>query len=242
MTPVTPSSDNDLKVITYNLHKGRGRWRASILHDAVDALRERQPDILLCQEVFAGAGQALHQCAFITEELGHDHAFGPNAFYRRGCHGNATFANLPVERALNIDVTHARLEKRGILRTWLRGPPGPIEVFNVHFSLTHRQRWLQWERLLAELPDDPTVPVIIGGDFNDWPGRLDRRARSSPLRNALWQLPEPDRRSYPAHRPRFPLDRIYVRGLAIANVRVLTGLPWSRLSDHLPVEAELRFD
>ena len=129
-----------MKVITYNLHKGVGRRRSSILEEAVHALEARKPDILMCQEVFHGAAEALHQCHFITEVIGHDHVFGPNAFYPRGCHGNATFANLPVANSVNIDITHSRLEKRGILRTWLRDDRGPVEVFNVHFSLTQGQR------------------------------------------------------------------------------------------------------
>jgi endonuclease/exonuclease/phosphatase family metal-dependent hydrolase len=40
--------------------------------------------------------------------------------------------------------------------------------------------------------------------------------------------------------PFFRLDRIYVRGFDIAGSRVHGGKPWSMLSDHLAVSAELR--
>lgn len=229
-----------VKVITYNLHKGRGPRRRSILEGAVTALVEREPDLLLCQEVFHGAGEALHQCHFITEVLGHPFVFGPNAFYARGCHGNATFAKMPVARGVNVDITESRLEKRGMLRTWLANGVGELEVFNVHFSLTTRQRRRQWQKLLAELPEDPRTPVLACGDFNDWSYAVDRLARrTGALHNALWDLPVRERATFPARRALFGLDRIYYRGFRVRSVQVLRNHPWIDLSDHLPVEAVL---
>ena len=40
--------------------------------------------------------------------------------------------------------------------------------------------------------------------------------------------------------PLFRLDRIYVRGFDVASSRVHGGKPWSMLSDHLAVSAELK--
>lgn len=229
-----------MKVITYNLHKGRGTRQRSILADAVHAIAAREPDILLCQEVFHGVADALHQCHFITEVLGHPFVFGPNAFYRRGCHGNATFARMPVAKHVNLDISESRLERRGMLRTWLENGARPFEVFNLHLSLTTRQRRRQLQRLLAELPDDPTVPVLAAGDFNDWSGSIDRLVRASgALQNAMWDLPRGARATFPARRAVFALDRVYFRGFRLRSVQVLDGAPWSQLSDHLPVEVEL---
>ena len=230
-----------LRVITYNLHKGVGPRRRDILGEAVDALERRRPDVLLCQEVFHGASEALHQCRFITEVLGHTFVFGPNSFYRRGCHGNATFARLPVDGHRNVDVTESRLERRGILHTTLSADGGrALEVFNVHFSLTGRQRRRQWRRLLSVLPADPATPALVCGDFNDWSNSIDRLARrSGALHSALWDVDRTGRATFPARRPVFGLDRIYFRGLALRSVEVLRGAPWTDLSDHLPIEATL---
>ena len=227
-----------MKVITYNLHKGRDRRRReSILHDAVHALADRGPDILLCQEVFHGIEDDVAQCHFITEVVGHPHVFGPNSHYERGCHGNATFARLPIANHKNHDITESYFEKRGILHTELAGNGRTIDVLNLHFSLTGAQRRRQWRKLLDALPEDEGTPVLAAGDFNDWAGGLDRKARASGrLANALWHLPRRERASFPARRPFFALDRIYYRGFEVAEVRVLRGEPWSRLSDHLPVE------
>jgi endonuclease/exonuclease/phosphatase family metal-dependent hydrolase len=229
-----------VRIITYNVHKGVGPGKRSILAEAVRAAAEREPDILLCQEVYHGVEDDVHQCHFITEVTGFPHVFGPNAFYQRGCHGNATFADLPIAEHRNIDVTESLFEKRGILHTLLESEAGPVDVLNVHFSLTGRQRRRQWSRLLDELPDDPGLPVLACGDFNDWSGALDRRAAATGvLTNALWHLPRHRRSTFPARRPLFAMDRIYFRGFRLLSVRVLEGTPWNLLSDHLPVEAEL---
>jgi endonuclease/exonuclease/phosphatase family metal-dependent hydrolase len=39
--------------------------------------------------------------------------------------------------------------------------------------------------------------------------------------------------------PLLRLDRIYVRGFQVNTSKVHKGKPWSRLSDHLAVSAEL---
>lgn len=46
-------------------------------------------------------------------------------------------------------------------------------------------------------------------------------------------------RTFPAAFPWFRLDRIYHRGFAVRSARVLRGRPWTKLSDHAPLMAEL---
>ena len=46
-------------------------------------------------------------------------------------------------------------------------------------------------------------------------------------------------RTFPAMMPMLQLDRIYVRGFKVVASQVHRGKPWSRLSDHLAVSAEL---
>jgi endonuclease/exonuclease/phosphatase family metal-dependent hydrolase len=50
-------------------------------------------------------------------------------------------------------------------------------------------------------------------------------------------LPPP--RTFPSAFPMLRLDRIYQRGFAVRSARVLRGKPWSQLSDHSPILAEL---
>jgi endonuclease/exonuclease/phosphatase family metal-dependent hydrolase len=49
----------------------------------------------------------------------------------------------------------------------------------------------------------------------------------------------PPPRTFPSAFPMLRLDRIYQRGFAVRSARVLRGRPWSQLSDHSPILAEL---
>lgn len=49
----------------------------------------------------------------------------------------------------------------------------------------------------------------------------------------------PPPRTFPAAFPWLRLDRIYQRGFAVRNARVLHGNPWRQLSDHAPIFTEL---
>ena len=229
---------DQLKVITYNLHKGVGRHGRSSMADLVVALKARGADVLACQEVFHASAGQVGQSEHIRQQLGHAHVFAPNAFYRRGCHGNATFTGFEVASHSNIDITESYFERRGILRTRLQVGERAIDLLNVHFSLTRAQRRRQWAKLFAAMQHDVDVPLVACGDFNDWSGDLDRLARrTGTLHNALWELSKPLRRTFPSRRPMLALDRIYYRGLRLVHVEVLRGNPWRDLSDHLPVEA-----
>ena len=46
-------------------------------------------------------------------------------------------------------------------------------------------------------------------------------------------------RSFPAAMPLFRLDRIYVRGFRIEHTQVHHGQPWSKISDHAALSAQL---
>ena len=85
------------------------------------------------------------------------------------------------------------------------------------------------------------MPIVVAGDFNDWRHRataiLERRLGLTEVSAAhAGRAP----RTYPSVLPLFRLDRIYVRGFSIAGSRVHRGKPWSMLSDHLAVSAELK--
>ena len=45
--------------------------------------------------------------------------------------------------------------------------------------------------------------------------------------------------TFPSLMPVFALDRFYLRGLACRSTLVPRGMTWARMSDHLPLVAEL---
>ena len=101
----------------------------------------------------------------------------------------------------------------------------------------HAGRARQVERLgqfiAREVPE--SEPLIVAGDFNDWGAQLLRPMADLGLRTFEGiRLP-----TYPSRLPLLHLDRIYARGLRPVSAHVPHGRAWSRMSDHLPLIAEL---
>jgi endonuclease/exonuclease/phosphatase family metal-dependent hydrolase len=82
--------------------------------------------------------------------------------------------------------------------------------------------------------------LILAGDFNDWKKMsCDRLASSLGMTEAFKHCHGKLLPTFPAKLPVLSLDRIYVRNLRVKDAWVHTGKPWSTLSDHLPLSAEL---
>lgn len=232
-----------LKIVSYNIRKVKGiRGSRPTLEEIARHLGSLEPDLLLCQEVFHGQN-GVHQSGAMAERLELLHRYEPNAEYRRGHHGNATFSRFPISRHQNRDISTNRVEKRGILYTRVHPFTGGIlHVFNTHLGLNHKQRRNQ-VRSVSIMLDElvcPGEPVILAGDFNDWNGQLDREiAERCGLENAMLLLTMHERRTWSTRRPLFALDRVYYRDLQLQDVKVLSTPPWDRLSDHFPIQVQL---
>jgi endonuclease/exonuclease/phosphatase family metal-dependent hydrolase len=119
-----------------------------------------------------------------------------------------------------------------------------VHVIVAHFGLVHASRVRQVERLgrymARAVPGD--VPVLVAGDFNDWGERLDGPMATIGLARAAVESagqPGGRRATFPALAPFFALDRVYLRGLRCRSLQVPRGANWARLSDHLPLLAEV---
>jgi endonuclease/exonuclease/phosphatase family metal-dependent hydrolase len=60
-------------------------------------------------------------------------------------------------------------------------------------------------------------------------GLIRAKSPHGPSRNA----------TFPSRLPFFSMDRIYIRGLHCLSMQVPKGPSWARMSDHLPLVAEL---
>jgi len=247
-----------IHVATYNIHKGVS-WFAQKprIHDMRNALETLDADLLFLQEVQGQHDRRAARHIHWPQQGQHDFlagerrqaAYGMNAVYQHGHHGNALLSRFPILRQQNRDVSDHRFEERGILHCVVQMPEQEVHCYVVHFGLfaagRRRQTDLLIEAIHAETP--PDAPLVIAGDFNDWRNHL-----SAPLRVALGveevfeHLSEPSEsiqpkaaKTFPVGAPIFALDRIYVRGAKITSAQVLKGAPWRSLSDHAPLTADL---
>jgi len=243
-----------LTVMTVNIHKGFTTFnRKFILPELRDAVRKVGADVVFLQEVMGThethAKKANGQCEephyeFLADEIWPQFAYGRNMVYPKGHHGNAVMSKFPIVRYHNHDVSLAGPEKRGLLHCVLRLPQRgqDVHVICVHLGLaeSHRQHQLDLlcRMVRGEVPDD--APLIVAGDFNDWRRRAhDVLWREAGLREVFVTAYGESAKTFPARFPLLSLDRIYVRNASVHLPVVLPRRPWSHLSDHAPLAAEI---
>jgi endonuclease/exonuclease/phosphatase family metal-dependent hydrolase len=242
-----------IRVATYNIHKGVSSLRSTPRVLALKkAIAEFHADIVFLQEVqgrhdrhHARYGQHKRETRIWPEAAqyeyfageSHHSAYGMNAVYDHGHHGNALLSCFPIENSHNHDVSDHAYEQRGILHCVLETPAGRVHCYVVHLGLFEGGRGRQTEQLIEAVNKSAPngEPVLIAGDFNDWRNTLSER-----LRNALGVVEVFDELTFPAALPWFRLDRIYVRGFKVDNAQVMAGPIWAKLSDHAPIVAELQ--
>lgn len=245
---------NLLRVASYNIHKGFSHFnRRMVIHDLRERLRALDADIVFLQEVqgsHLGHAQrwqhwpSAPQYEFLADQVWSDFAYGKNAIYDQGHHGNAILSRYPIIRWENLDISAHAFESRGLLHAVIAVPgvPHEVHVFCVHLALFEHSRKQQLvmlqRRVREEVPEAATL--IIAGDFNDWRGHAGREfARELGLREAFVTLHGKAARSFPAQLPLLSLDRIYVRGWDIREAKVLHGMDNWRCSDHAVLMATL---
>jgi endonuclease/exonuclease/phosphatase family metal-dependent hydrolase len=250
-----PTADISFRVLTVNSHKGFAFLnRKFVLHELRDAVRVVGADIVFLQEVQGehhlhstriGRWPEVPHYEFLADEIWPDFAYGRNAVYPHGDHGNALLSKFPIVAHENRDVSIDGHETRGLLHCTLRIPGReiPLHAICVHLGLkeSHRLRQLELlgEVIRTHVPVD--APLLVAGDFNDWRCRAHATLeRSTGLREVFVHANGRAAKTFPAHLPMLELDRIYVRNTKGDTPVPLPRDPWSRLSDHAPLAAEIR--
>ncbi len=248
-----PPDRPSVRVLTVNMHKGFGFFnRRFILPELRRAVRAVRADLVFLQEVqgvHAGhAGRTAEwplvpQYEFLADEMWPQFAYGRNAVYPHGHHGNALLSKYPIVRHQNRDISVLGPERRGMLHCTLAVPGfGDVHAVCVHLGLIEEHRRQQLEMLCRMVNDEVPAgaPLIVAGDFNDWRSRAsDILARCAGLHEVFQMVYGRSARTFPARLPVLRLDRIYVRGAGAHAPMVLPRKPWSHLSDHAPLAAEI---
>lgn len=247
---------DQIRIATHNIHKGLSMFNRHVaIHALRDELRVLDADVVFLQEV-AGRHErhaARHgnwprepQHEFLADGGYASHAYGRNAVYERGEHGNAILSRYPILRWENQDVSSHRFESRGLLHCEIAVPgwSDNLHCVCVHLALTARGRGRQLERLRQRIerhvPRD--APLVVAGDFNDWYWRH-RATHEFALALNMQEVFEAEggrpAKSFPAIYPMLRLDRIYVRGFRVHHAQVLKRRAAHASSDHRVLNCDI---
>jgi endonuclease/exonuclease/phosphatase family metal-dependent hydrolase len=252
-----PAADTPIsfKVLTVNIHKGFTFFnRKFILSDLRDAVRIVGADVVFLQEVtgkhrkhaekFDNFTDTPHY-EYLADSIWSQFAYGRNAVYTHGHHGNAVLSKFPIVRFENRDISIDGPERRGMLHCELKmpGQSRNMHAICVHLGLLESHRTQQLKLLcdMVRLEIPAHSAVVVAGDFNDWRRRAHAQmAHDANMHEVFVQANGHAARTFPARLPLLQLDRIYVRNAVGHCPIVLPIHPWSRLSDHAPLAAQIR--
>ena len=239
----------EFKILTLNIHKGFSMGnRRFTLESIRDHLRQTDSNLVFLQEVIGenerhrdavSGWPETNQFEFLADSVWDHYAYGKNAIYQHGHHGNAILSELPIIEFNNVDVSTMSFSQRGILHGVLENG---VHLLCAHLGLFERERRQQIRRLLEYIESSIPLeePLILAGDFNDW-----RHSGHRLLKQhcGLVEAHEVSRQrlapTYPAMMPMLAMDRIYLRGFRVESTQVLTGSSWRQVSDHCAMMADV---
>jgi endonuclease/exonuclease/phosphatase family metal-dependent hydrolase len=222
-----------LNVMTWNIHGGVGPDRRHDLARVIALVKRADPDVLALQEVDSRRSKGgEHPLAILKRMLGH-HGIGAAAIVTPdGDYGQVLLSRWPLSGTEVHDISYPDREPRRAITAVVNAPGGQIFVLATHLGLKLAERRRQCVQLAA-LVDRSQLTTVALGDFNDWmwPGSVQNVLKA--------KLPgRTHHRTFPARAPVLMLDRVFTRPAA-ALLRSWVDASGSRVSDHLPVIAEI---
>ncbi|GAX90724.1 endonuclease/exonuclease/phosphatase family protein [Effusibacillus lacus] len=239
-----------IKVMTFNIHHGKGTDTKLNMNRIVKVMKESDADLIGLNEVdrnFSSRSEFMDQAAWLGEQLNMNHAYGAALTQNeRGTgrlrqYGNALLSRYPIVSEKNhlFDFYSGLIEGRSLLETRLQIEGQALDVYITHLSLNPFLHKKQTDFILKKAADTK-LPVLLLGDWNMRPGAKAWRKVTRHLTDVCDAAGTGSLHTFPSSRPRTQLDYIFVsRGFHIESAEVIKTIP--EASDHLPLTAELVF-
>lgn len=224
-----------IHVVTWNVHgfvDASGKFSPE---PVLRVLESMDSDLVALQEVEDRRWQGRHALDWLADRGGWHAWAGPTLMRGDVHYGNAVLSRQPAVSVRRHELGATGAEPRGLLEVEFEHGPGRLRLLATHLGLKRAERRRQVDRLLEVAGPAAEGRVdVLAGDFNEWLPRSGLLARLRGTFPAVTRGP-----TFPAHRPMFGLDRVWVRPAG-----ALAGFSVCRLgrgeSDHLPVIASVR--
>jgi endonuclease/exonuclease/phosphatase family metal-dependent hydrolase len=235
-SPHAALTQRELRFLTWNVHGCVGRDGVCDPDRIARVLEAAQPDVTALQEIDSRTTSAAQDpFSYFGTLFGWTTVAARTLAARDGHYGHIVLSRWPIESLGEIDLSVRWREPRKAIVGAVASPAGRIVVIAAHLGLMPFERRRQYVRLRERIAALDERPLVVLGDFNDFPGRgLAERALSPPLTGA------PELATYPSRLPLLPLDRIWFsEPLELGAIATLRDA--GSASDHLPLLASLHW-
>lgn len=160
--------DQQLRLATWNIHRGIGRDGVQNLRRIALVIGEINPDLIGLQEVEQRAGESGDEAWSLKTLTGMELVVGPTMRHETDEYGNALLTRLPVLEVERYDLSVRHREPRGLLIAHLDWRGERLQVAVTHLGLRPGERRQQVRALIEHLTGRGRSPLILLGDFNEW--------------------------------------------------------------------------
>lgn len=237
----TEQGTQELRVLCYNIHHGRGMDNQVDLERIAAVIRRAQPDLVALQEVDnktlrTGRVDQTHELARLTGLHG---KFVKQIDYEGGEYGQAILSkpSLSDVKVHWLPGTPAREQRiTGVVEVSVAGKPLSFATTHLHHAnATFR---VQQTDELNRLFVGSSHPVLLAGDLNAEPA-------SEPLTNLArhWRLAQsaPELKTFPADRPTKQIDYVLFSPKDAFETVSAEVIDEPLASDHCPLFVVLRW-
>lgn len=222
-------------VASYNIHRCIGNDGRYAPKRILDVITELNADVIALQEVESSTATGFDMLGYLANASRMLAIAGPTLARGNGHYGNALLTRFEILAQRRIDISVGGREPRGAIEAVIKGGGHPFYIVATHLGLWPSERRQQVKHLLSLFKNDREGPALLLGDLNEW------FLWGRPLRwlKAYFQeTPAPN--TFPARRPLFALDRIWVRpGTLLRAIDVHDSALARMASDHLPLKAHI---
>jgi endonuclease/exonuclease/phosphatase family metal-dependent hydrolase len=225
-----------IRILTYNIHGARGVDGKQDYKRIGKFLSDQKIQIALLQE-FDSRNRTPNQDLL---DLQGDHfpflAKAPTLTDHQGWYGNVVLSVFPIVKETIVDISALGREPRNILEVFVETSEGLLHVVNTHKGLKSLERHHQMTKLNDLLSRKSEVPLIVGGDINQWHAYSEALQKLNQALHPLTAGP-----TFPTRFPLFHLDRLWCRPKSLVQFsKVCKTRETKVFSDHYPVVGELK--
>jgi endonuclease/exonuclease/phosphatase family metal-dependent hydrolase len=235
-----------LKVMTYNIHHGKGMDKKVNLNRIVEVISSSNADIIGLNEVdkhFSKRSNYTDQVQFLAKELNMYSSFSPSIStkskdraFEVHQYGNGVLSRFPLITTNHhlFECTPKMIEGRSFLEVTIYFNEKLVNLYITHLSLYPYLHRTQSDFILKNVKK----PAIILGDWNMNPNSKAWKRITETYIDVWGEVGRNSGFTYPSIRPRKRLDYIFVsEDIQILDAKVIDSSPLA--SDHLPLLSTL---